>query len=71
MYRRRGKIRWVKHLRIQPYEVFCGNTFTVHWPSVFILLIYVAKNSRENFRSTLQKQRKPRKVSSANLPHLR
>ena len=36
LYRRRGKIRWAKHSQFQPYEVFHGNTFTVHWPPVFI-----------------------------------
>ena len=38
-YRKRGKIRWAKHLRFQPYEVFRGNTFTVHWPPVFITYV--------------------------------
>ena len=32
-----GKIRWAKHLRFQPYEVFHGNTFVVPWPAVFII----------------------------------
>ena len=35
-YRRRGKIRWAKHSRFQPYEVFRRNTFAVHCPPVFI-----------------------------------
>ena len=35
-YRKRGKIRWAKHSWFQFYEVFCGNTFAVHWPPVFI-----------------------------------
>ena len=30
--RKRGKIRWAKHSRFQPYKVFHGNTFAVHWP---------------------------------------
>ena len=38
-YRKRGKIRWAKHLRFQPYKVFCGNTFAVHWPTVFIIYL--------------------------------
>ena len=36
LYHKRGKIRWAKHSWFQPYEVFCGNTFTMHWPPVFI-----------------------------------
>ena len=52
-YRRRGKIRWTKHLWFQPYEVFCGNTFAMHWPPVFITYL-LAKNSWENFRVTLK-----------------
>ena len=38
-YHRRAMICWAKHSRFQPYEVFCGNTFTVHWPPVFITYI--------------------------------
>ena len=41
-YRTRGKIRWAKLLRFQPYEDFHGNTFAVHWPSVFITYLYSA-----------------------------
>ena len=48
-----GKIRWAKHLRFQPYEVFRRNTFAVHWPLVFITLPK-AKNSRENFCGKLK-----------------
>ena len=36
-YRKHGKIHWAKHSWFQPYEVFCGNTFTVPWPAVFIM----------------------------------
>ena len=36
VYHKRGKIRWAKHLQFQPYEVFRGNTFMVHWPPLFI-----------------------------------
>ena len=32
-----GKIHWAKHSRFQPYEVFCGNIFTVPWPAVIII----------------------------------
>ena len=35
-YRRSGKIRWAKQSQFQPYEVFHGNTFAVHWPPMFI-----------------------------------
>ena len=38
-YRKRGKIRWAKHSRFQPYEVFHGNTFAVQWPPVFITYV--------------------------------
>ena len=38
-YRRRRKIRWAKHLRFQPYELFRRNTFAVHWPPVFITFL--------------------------------
>ena len=38
-YRRHGKIRWAKHSWFQPYEDFCGNTFAVHWPPVFITYV--------------------------------
>ena len=36
IYHRRGKIRWDKHSRFQPYEAFRRNTFAVHWPPVLI-----------------------------------
>ena len=36
-YRKCRKIRWDKHSRFQPYEVFCGNTFAMHWPSVLLV----------------------------------
>ena len=35
-YRKRGENLWAKHSRCQPYEVFRGNIFAVHWPPVFI-----------------------------------
>ena len=35
-YRKQGKIHWAKHSQFQLYEVFRGNTFAVHWSSVFI-----------------------------------
>ena len=38
-YRKRGKIRWAKHSRFQPYEVFRGNTFAVQWSPVFITYV--------------------------------
>ena len=41
------------------FAVFCGNTFVMHWPAVFITLP-TAKNSRESFRGTL-KNRENRK----------
>ena len=37
IYRRQGRIHWAKHSRFQPYEFFCGNTFAVPWPAVFII----------------------------------
>ena len=37
VYRKRGKIRWEKHSRFQPYEVFRGNTLVEPWPAVFII----------------------------------
>ena len=42
-YRKRGKIRWDKHSRFQPYEVFRG-----------VYLYTLAKYSRENFRGSLK-----------------
>ena len=36
LYSKRGKIRWAKHSRFQPYEIFRENTVAVHWPPVFI-----------------------------------
>ena len=38
-YHRRVKIRWAKYSWFQPYEVFRGNTFVVHWPLVFIVYL--------------------------------
>ena len=38
-FHRRGKIRWAKHSRFQPYEVLRRNTFAVHWPLVFITYV--------------------------------
>ena len=38
-YRERGKICWAEHLQFQPYEFFCRNTFTVHWPPVCIIYL--------------------------------
>ena len=29
VYRRHRKIRWAKHSRFQPYDVFCENTFAI------------------------------------------
>ena len=37
LYHKRGKIHWVKHPWFQPYEAFCGNTFAIPWPPVFII----------------------------------
>ena len=39
LYRKRGKIRWAKHSWFQPYEVFHGSTFAVHWLPVFITFL--------------------------------
>ena len=60
-YHRRGKIRWAKHSRFQPYEVLRGNTFAVPGPAVFFYKT-IAKYSRENFRGTLIKTAKTAKV---------
>ena len=37
LYHKHGKIHWAKYLWFQSYEVFCGNTFMVPWPAVFIV----------------------------------
>ena len=42
MYRKRGKVRWTKHSRFQPYEVFHENIFAVPWPAVFIIKLYLS-----------------------------
>ena len=41
MYHKYEKIHWAKHLRFQPYVVFCRNNFAVHWPLVFIAYLYL------------------------------
>ena len=40
-YHKCGKIRWTEHLQFQPYEIFRGYTFTVHWPPLFIIYLQV------------------------------
>ena len=48
VYHKRGKIRWAKHSWFQPYEVFRGNNFAVHWPPVFIVYLQL-KIHRKTF----------------------
>ena len=54
IYRKRGKIRWAKHSRFQPYEVFRGNTFRGAVATSVRYYLRIAKNSRENFRGKLK-----------------
>ena len=42
-YCKRGNIHWAKYSRFQPYEVFCGNTFAVPWPAVFVIYVFTGK----------------------------
>ena len=37
IYHRWGKFCWAKLSRFWSYEVFCGNTFAVHWLGVLML----------------------------------
>ena len=38
-----GNIHYAKYSRFQPYEVFCGNTFAVPWPAVFVIYVFTGK----------------------------
>ena len=50
---RHGKIRWVKHSRIQSYEIYV-EILSRCIGHQCLLLTYVAKNSRENFCGTIK-----------------
>ena len=52
-YHKQEKIRWAKHSRFQLYEVFCGNTFAVYWPPVFITYLKL-KIHRKTFAVSLK-----------------
>ena len=51
-YRRRGNIRWAKHQRFQPYEIFAEHFHGALTTSIHYLPI--CKNSRQNFCSKLK-----------------
>ena len=70
VYRRRGRIRWAKHSRFQPYEIFRGNTFAVYWPPVFITYL-LAKNSRENVCGILKNRENRGSLAQRIFPRLR
>ena len=70
VYRKHGKIRWAKHSRFQPYEVFRRNIYAMHWPPVFITYLYRANNSQENFCGTLKNRENHNNLAQQIFPHL-
>ena len=57
IYRKYGKIRWAKHSRFQPDEVFCGSNLAVHWPPVLKIhgkTFTILSKTVKNYKSLAQ-----------------
>ena len=53
-YRRRGKIRWAKSLRFQPYKLSFSRKYFRGALASSVNYLPIAENSRENFRGKLK-----------------